>query len=127
MPTMAEIHETMHIVHEVPLEDKKRLRTMSTVTALKGPDRIDIEELAEDAYKLGRETEAKRHQCWVVGRIEDYEHIAILRAMEITGFQPMKAAKILDIGKTTLYRKLNYFRIPYGKRDSEEESDESGS
>jgi len=121
MATMAEIHETMQIVHSVPIEDKKKLHAMSVVTALKGPDRMDIEILAEDAYKLGRETEAKIHEVWVAGRLEDYEHIAILRAMVITDYQPMKAAKILDIGKTTLYRKLNYFNIPYGKKAGEEE------
>ncbi len=46
-------------------------------------------------------------------RIDQIERIAILRALEETGDDKLEAARILGIGKTTLYRKIKeYAKIP---------------
>lgn len=115
MGAMVEASGAMHLVDEIPVDDEKKLRGMSRVFLRGGMDLVDMTEFATNAYKIGRETEARRHQCFVLGSLEDAEHIAILRAMESTGFQPLKAAAVLKIAKTTMYRKLKYFRIEYRK------------
>ena len=38
--------------------------------------------------------------------LERLERQAILRALQTTGFDKTKAARVLGIGKTTMYRKL---------------------
>ncbi|MFN0169044.1 MAG: sigma 54-interacting transcriptional regulator [Bryobacteraceae bacterium] len=38
--------------------------------------------------------------------LERLEHQAIMRALQVTGFDKAKTAKLLGIGKTTMYRKL---------------------
>jgi two-component system response regulator HydG len=46
-------------------------------------------------------------------KINEIERIAILRALEETGDDKLEAARILGIGKTTLYRKIKgYAKIP---------------
>src|SRR5229473_6873184 len=96
----------MHLVKEIPIDDAKKLRGMARVYLRAGMDVFDLQEFAENAYKIGRETEARRHEFMILGSLEDVEHISILRAMEATKFNPAKAAAILKIGKTTMYRKL---------------------
>jgi two-component system response regulator HydG len=43
--------------------------------------------------------------------LDVYEKKAILRAIDISGGDKLAAARLLDIGKSTLYRKLKYHGI----------------
>jgi transcriptional regulator of acetoin/glycerol metabolism len=117
MAPIIEASGAMHLVDEIPAEDENKLRCMSRVFLRGGMDIFDMTEFAMNAYKIGRETEARRHQCFVLGSLEDVEKISILRALEATGFNPVKAAYVLKIGKTTMYRKLKYFGIDLKKSE----------
>lgn len=120
MSHLMEASGAMHVVKEIPADDKQKLHAMSRVFLRSGMDIFDMMTFAENAYKMGRETEAKRHQAFAIGSMEDMERVAILRAMETCGHVPIKAAGILRIGRTTMYRKLKYFGIvSYAKSASE--------
>lgn len=123
MGAMMEASGAMHLVDQIPVDDEKKLRGMSRVFLRDGMDLYDMMEFATNAYKIGRETEARRHECFILGSLEDAEHISILRAMEAAGFDAMKARAILKIGRSTMYRKLKYFRIHYAgeKKVTEDE------
>ena len=116
MGAMVEVSGAMHLVKEIPIDDDRKLTGMARVYLRSGIDLVDMTEFARDAYKIGRETEARRHQCFVIGSLEDAEYIAIMRAMEAERFHPLKAAGILKIAKTTMYRKLKYYGIDYGQK-----------
>lgn len=115
MGAFMEASGAMHLVDEIPAEDAIKLRGMVRVFFRADMDSFDMVEFAQNAYKIGRDTEARRHQCFVLGSLEDVERISILRAMEATGFNPIKAAAVLKIGKSTIYRKLRYFKIDYSR------------
>ncbi len=121
MGAFIEASGAMHLVKDIPADDDIKLRDMVRVFFRSAMDEGDMIEFAQNVYKIGRETEARRHQCFILGSLEDAEHISIKRAMEATGFSPVKAAAILKIGKTTMYRKLDYFQIPYGRKQETEE------
>jgi transcriptional regulator with PAS, ATPase and Fis domain len=121
MGAFIEASGAMHLVKDIPADDDIKLRDMVRVFFRSDMDKGDMIEFAQNVYKIGRETEARRHQCFIVGSLEDVEHISIKRAMEATGFSPTKAAAILKIGKTTMYRKLDYFQIPYRRKQETEE------
>jgi transcriptional regulator of acetoin/glycerol metabolism len=121
MGAVMETSGAMHLIKEIPADDGKKLHCMARVFLKSDMDMFDLIEFAENAYKIGRETEARRHQCYVLGSLEDAEYISILRALEATGFSPSKAAHILKIGKSTMYRKLEYFKIDYGQKKDETE------
>lgn len=121
MAAIMEASGAMHLVKDIPVEDEKKLRGMARVYLRSGMDVFDLTEFAQNAYKIGRETEARRHQFMILGSLEDVEHVSVLRAMEATGFNPAKAAQVLKIGKTTMYRKLAYFGVEYRKNQKEPE------
>jgi DNA-binding NtrC family response regulator len=111
-----EVSGAMHLVKEIPVEDDKKLRGMARLFLRSGLDMVDMVEFAHGAYRIGRETEAQRHQCFLVGTMETYELLAVRRAMETCGNNPIKAARMLGIGRSTMYRKLQQFGIPYGNK-----------
>jgi transcriptional regulator of acetoin/glycerol metabolism len=43
--------------------------------------------------------------------LEELERRAILQALEATGGDRLRAAKLLGIGKTTIYRKIKHFGL----------------
>ncbi|UCG29037.1 MAG: hypothetical protein JSV24_05160 [Bacteroidales bacterium] len=45
------------------------------------------------------------------GRMEDYERAAIMNAIQKSGGNLTKAAKELDFGRSTLYRKIKKYRL----------------
>jgi transcriptional regulator of acetoin/glycerol metabolism len=122
MPCM-EISGAMHLVREIPVEDDSKLGMLSRCFAHQAQDATNLWEFARNAYKIGRETEARRHQCFVLGTLADVEKISILRAMEASGRNPLKAAKLLDIGKTTMYRKLKEYGVSYGEKANKPDPD----
>lgn len=124
MPAIMEVSGAMHIVKEVPAEDDIKLAAMARVFLRADIDLYDMIEFAQNAYKIGRETEARRNQCFCVGSLEEVERISILRALEATSFNPIKAARVLKIARTTMYRKLQYFGIDYGRKKEQPEETE---
>lgn len=126
MPLM-EISGAMHLVREIPVEDEQKLVRMARCYANQTQDALDLAEFARNAYKIGRETEARRHQSFALGTLADVEKVSILRAMEASSFNPAKAAKLLDIGRTTIYHKLKEYGIEYGQKTNEPDPNESGS
>jgi transcriptional regulator of acetoin/glycerol metabolism len=122
MGALMEASGAMHIVKDIPPDDAQKLHSMARVFLHRDMDLYDMTEFAENAYKIGRETEARRHQSFAIGSLADMEYIAIVRAMETTGFNPIKAAGVLKIGRTTMYRKLKLFKINYGQGKREEQA-----
>lgn len=116
-----EVSGAMHLVGEIPAEDQKKLTMIARYAVRQSLDVMELLQLARNAYKVGRETEAKRHQCFVIGTLEDVEGITIRRALESCDFNPMRAAKLLNIGKSTMYRKMQYFGIEYGQKTDHQE------
>jgi transcriptional regulator of acetoin/glycerol metabolism len=121
---MIEAADAMHLVKDIPAEDQRVIQMMANmhkVQLLDSKGRVDYEklrDLIEQAYRKGRETEAQRHRLFMVGSLADAEKICIVRAMEYCGHNIAAATKMLDIGKTTMYRKLRLYKL-YGRNGDE--------
>ena len=122
--SMIEAADAMHLVKDIPAADKLVLRMMANmhrVQLLDPKGAVDfgrLYDLLEEAYRKGRETEAKRHRTFLVGSLADAEKVCVVRAMEYCGHNVLAAAKMLDIGKTTMYRKLRLYKL-YGRNGDE--------
>lgn len=79
---------------------------------------LDIPRLAERAYQLGNKAchaatgEAMRELLGDMPlTFADYEKLAVQRALVMTKGDRIAAAKMLGIGKTTLYRKVREYGL----------------
>lgn len=70
---------------------------------------IQLQDLPSNLlYHVGSAPEAEK-----VGSLREMERRAIFQALEATGGDRLRAAKLLGIGKTTIYRKLKEYGVKY--------------
>lgn len=77
--------------------------------ALNSGPTIHITDLSESITRREEKSDLVAPEA-TIGTIADLERSAILRAIQELNGDKLKAAKVLGIGKTTLYRKLKQFR-----------------
>ena len=71
---------------------------------------LSLEELAQRSYEAGSRACHETMTTRVVGvRMEDVERQTILSMLDVTGWDILKAAKLLGISKTNIYRKIRLY------------------
>jgi DNA-binding NtrC family response regulator len=78
-----------------------------SAVALSETDRIDLEDLPEDLQVL----EVDALSCNELSSLEETEKAHIVRVLEATNYSKNRAAEILGIPRTTLWRKIRKFGI----------------
>lgn len=78
-----------------------------SAVALSETDRIDLEDLPEDLQVL----EVDALSCNALSSLEETEKAHIVRVLEATNYSKNRAAEILGIPRTTLWRKIRKFGI----------------
>jgi DNA-binding NtrC family response regulator len=78
-----------------------------SAVALSETDRIDLEDLPEDLQVL----EVDALSCNALSSMEETEKAHIVRVLEATNYSKNRAAEILGIPRTTLWRKIRKFGI----------------
>lgn len=98
----------------IPEEDEKRLRALATSVSRSRPDEAAALEFVIRAYQLGgnacHQATARIAEEEPLSMIE-LEKRAIAKALVHTHGSIVASAKLLGIGKTTLYRKLREFKM----------------
>jgi two-component system, NtrC family, response regulator HydG len=106
------------IAHSWPGNVRELRNAVEGMLVLDKDGRLDVDDLPDDIAPLGQNAEsdaigiAARGADALVGRpMTEVERYYIERALELTGGKREEAAKMLEIGERTLYRKIKEFDI----------------
>lgn len=106
------------IAHSWPGNVRELRNAVEGMLVLDKDGRLDVDDLPDDIAPLGQNAEsdaigaASRGADALVGRpMDEVERYYIERALELTGGKREEAAKMLEIGERTLYRKIKEFEI----------------
>lgn len=114
------------IAHSWPGNVRELRNAMEGMLVLDKDGRLDVDDLPDDIAPLGKSLEtdvtgvAVRGADGLIGRpFTEVEKYYIERALELTGGKREEAAKMLEIGERTLYRKIKEYDIKGNRLDGD--------
>ena len=115
-PTTRSFEPISHfdMTHQVPNQDEQRLRARLR-SGLSNLDRVSLEHIIDRAYRMGSES---CHRAMTTLRsepqstnLEDIERDAVQRAFAAARGDARATAKLLGIGRSSVYRKLRKYQL----------------
>ncbi|MBS0206956.1 MAG: sigma-54-dependent Fis family transcriptional regulator [Planctomycetes bacterium] len=114
------------IAHSWPGNVRELRNAMEGMLVLDKDGRLDVDDLPDDIAPLGQTLDtdaagvAVRGADALIGRpFTEVEKYYIERALELTGGKREEAAKMLEIGERTLYRKIKEYDIKGNRPDGD--------
>jgi len=118
VPIVSKHAQQALIAYSWPGNVRQLRNAVEQMLVLDKDGRLDVDDLPEDIAPLGQTVEgdvasnAARGADFLIGRpFTEVEKFYIERALELTGGKREEAAKILEIGERTLYRKIKEYDI----------------
>jgi DNA-binding NtrC family response regulator len=115
-PTVNSFAGISHIdpMHQVPDEDEQRLRALVR-SGLSNMDRVSLERIVDRAYRMGSESCHRAMKMLQAEpqstKLEDIEQDAVRRAFAAARGDATTTAKLLGIGRSSVYRKLRKYGL----------------